>query len=131
MNLWLDDIRDPAAYGCLGWHWVRTATEAIAAIQANDIERMSLDHDLGMCDECLSADTTERVQRVREGLIRLAPAASYCSCTHNGTGYDVVLWMAEHGRWPKQRPLVHSANTVGRDRMRGVIARYFPAEPPR
>lgn len=125
MNLWLDDIRDPAAHGCIGWHWARTAAEAIAALKTGAIQKASLDHDLGMCESCAGADTEERVATVRESLIRIDGLASYCSCPHNGTGYDVVCWMEEHGIWPTEKPLVHSANPVGRQRMRQAIDREW------
>jgi hypothetical protein len=52
----------------------------------------------------------------------------------DGTGYDVVLWMAELNEigfrniWPLKKPTIHSANPVGRDRMAGVIDRYGPYE---
>jgi hypothetical protein len=125
MNLWLDDIRDPARHGCLGWTWVKTAQEAIAAYESGEVEKSSLDHDLGMCDACASADTDEKVQRVRESLIRMNGTASYCSCPHNGTGYDVVLWLEETGRWPTEPPRVHSANPAGAARMRQAIQRHY------
>lgn len=125
MNLWLDDVRDPAVHGRLGWTWVKTAQEAIAAIQAQPFKSMSLDHDLGICDDCFGADTDEKVKLVRESLIRNEGCVSYCACPHNGTGYDVVCWMEEHGRWPEQKPMVHSANPVGAARMRAVIERAY------
>lgn len=42
-----------------------------------------------------------------------------------GDGYQVVLWMAREEKWP-QVVNVHSANTVARERMLGVIDRYGP-----
>ena len=125
MKLWLDDERNPARFGRLGWTWVKTAAEAIAAIRDHDVEELSLDHDLGLCDDCLGADTDEKVQAVRASLIRNEGAASYCACPHNGTGYDVVCWMEEHGRWPTQKPTVHSANPVGAARMRAAIDKAY------
>jgi hypothetical protein len=41
------------------------------------------------------------------------------------TGYHVVLWMAEGGRWPDVKPVVHSMNPVGAQAMRFVIDRYW------
>jgi len=41
-------------------------------------------------------------------------------------GYKLVLWMAEHGRWPSRAIGVHSANPPGAERMCGVIERYGP-----
>lgn len=46
------------------------------------------------------------------------------------TGYDFLLYVVEQ-YYPRQVPiqvLVHSANPVGRDRMEGVVARYFVAQ---
>ena len=40
-------------------------------------------------------------------------------------GSMLVRWMAMTGHWPKQRPVVHSMNPVGRVYMVGVIDRYF------
>lgn len=43
------------------------------------------------------------------------------------TGYDFLLYVVEQ-YYPEKVPIqckIHSANPVGRDRMLGVIARYF------
>jgi hypothetical protein len=115
VNLWLDDVRDPLVFGRrLRWLWVKTASDAIASMQTHRFQWVSLDHDLGLCDECLGADTDEKIKIVhRDG------------CPHNGTGYDVVCWMEEQGIWPTRKPMVHSANPVGADRMRAVIDRAY------
>lgn len=39
------------------------------------------------------------------------------------TGYALVLWMEEHGFWPKGKITVHSMNPVGKDAMLFVLAR--------
>ncbi len=44
------------------------------------------------------------------------------------TGYELCLWMAETGHWPRTRPVVHSMNPPGAERMRGVIERYWTLE---
>jgi len=41
------------------------------------------------------------------------------------TGYDLCLWMANNGKWPKEKPTVHSSNPVGREAMQFVIDRWF------
>ncbi|MDP9440147.1 MAG: hypothetical protein M3P49_15635 [Actinomycetota bacterium] len=41
-------------------------------------------------------------------------------------GYDLLLWMVEHGRWPSRAITVHSANPPGAERMCGVVERYGP-----
>ena len=108
MRLWLDDVR-PAP---VGWEWVTNIADAKRLLETGQVEQASLDHDLGACETCLNATPDWR------GVMP--------HCSHIGTGYDLCLWMAEHNIWPKQRPVVHSMNTDGRDRMRGVITRYFP-----
>ena len=45
-----------------------------------------------------------------------------------GTGYDLVKWMADTGNWPIKKPLVHSSNPPGRKNMEETIERYFPEE---
>lgn len=41
------------------------------------------------------------------------------------TGYHLVLWMMEHGKWPAERPTVHSMNPVGAYVMRELIANWY------
>ena len=118
MNLWLDDIRDPAHYGAIGFVWVKTVQEAKEHLLRGDVKRASLDHDLGACADCLGDRTAE------DWLIQHGGMAMP-NCDHFGTGYDLCVWMAETGHWPQEKPTVHSANPVGRERMRGVIDRYF------
>jgi hypothetical protein len=98
--LWLDDLR-PAPKE---WRWCKTVAEAIEVMQTEDVEAMSLDHDL---DDYTSAGGSGR----------------------ESTGLDFVDWMVEHNRWPAQKPVVHSANPVGRQRMKATIDRYW--QPPR
>ena len=77
-----------------GWVPVRTALEAIALLAAGGVTHLSLDHDLG--DD--------------EGA---------------GTGYDVAVWIEEavalRGFIPPEIS-IHSANSVGRQRMAAAIA---------
>jgi hypothetical protein len=98
--LWLDDLR-PAPKE---WRWCKTVAEAIEVMETEDVEAMSLDHDL---DDWSSAGGTPRER----------------------TGLDFVDWMVEHNRWPAQKPVVHSANPVGRQRMKATIDRYW--QPPK
>jgi DNA-binding response OmpR family regulator len=44
INLWLDDARNPISDSYV---WVKTVEEAIEIVKNNEIEFMSLDHDLG------------------------------------------------------------------------------------
>lgn len=114
MKLWPDDIRNPIHHGHYGWHWVRTAEEAIAWLKAEDIEieEASLDHDL----------TPEQM----EGGI-------YGECRDDGqkSGYDVVRWLERNPeRWPSGGVKVHSANPAGAARMQQVIERHYSPEQP-
>jgi len=100
INLWLDDIRDPADHGCAGWTWVKTADEAIALLQTGRVIRASLDHDLTI-EATLGQPDKEK------------------------TGYSVVCWMEEFGMWPQDGVAVHSMNPIGRQRMQQVIQRAY------
>jgi hypothetical protein len=118
MNLWLDDIRKPPE----GWHWVKTPAQIIALLEmfasptliGEDIEWISFDHDLGIDPEKAEAYNTGKIQEHKAEM----------------TGYEVVLWMAEHNVWPTQGCIVHSANPVGAKNIRGVIDRYGPYDKP-
>jgi hypothetical protein len=89
---------------------VKTVEEAKTALKTGTVVLASLDHDLGACPTC-------------EAAFQWLPYAPHCE--HFGTGYQLVVWMAEQEIWPAEKPIVHSMNNVGRDRMRGVIERYF------
>lgn len=92
MKLWVDDLREPPDQS---WIWAQTYPEAIRDLSLfeGQIEVLSLDHDLG----------------------------------ERNTGYDILtqieVWL--HGERPYAVPpaiRVHSANPVGRDRMKAAIA---------
>lgn len=100
INMWLDDLRDPAKHGYIGWVWVKTADEAIALLKTGRVQRASLDHDLTM-EQTLGQHSAEP------------------------TGYTVVCWMEEHGVWPPEGTKVHSMNPAGRARMQVVIDRAY------
>jgi hypothetical protein len=112
MKLWLDDVREPWRFGCLGWEWVKTAEEAIALLKTGNVEKASLDHDLTpeqtMAGALLGAIKEDGVK----------------------SGYDVVLWLEQNPQyWPPKGTIVHSMNPVGRDRMAKVIARHYKCSP--
>lgn len=98
LHLWLDDdpVRDPE-----GWLIVRTAAEAIAALQAHAVDILSLDHDLSDHQQ-------------------IPYPVEY-------TGYDVAVWLTngEPRRWPHIIN-VHSHNKPGTDRM---LARLLTGSP--
>lgn len=84
-SVWLDDERKrPLEFDV----WVKTADAAIAELEAGGVTTISLDHDLAWehyetaCEAYRDDGSLDR-SRFRER-----------------TGYDVVLWMAEHNVWP-------------------------------
>jgi hypothetical protein len=113
VDLWLDDVR-PAPDG---WVHVKTVDEAKRYLADGVVRRASLDHDLGICDDCAVGTPEE--------WLAAHNFQSMPHCTHFGTGYDLVCWMEETGHWPTERPTVHSANPVGRAKMLVAIERQF------
>lgn len=121
MKLWLDDVRDPAQFGAIGYQWVKTVKESQDLLLTGEVERASLDHDLGACPQCMRDAGCDDAEAwlIKHGGMAMP------NCEHFGTGYDLVCWMEQTGHWPKQKPRVHSMNPVGRQRMQQVIDRYF------
>lgn len=110
MNLYLDDLRPCPD----GWTLARNITEAKAFLKTGHVERCSLDHDLVACAACLT-ETPDL--GYKDGVMP--------SCSHVGTGYDLVVWMAETGHWPKVAPVVHSQNQQGKARMHQAIDQHY------
>lgn len=97
MKLWLDDER-PAPEG---WHKCETPGEATSLLDfargpgQEPVTEVSLDHDLG--------------------LARL-------------TGYDVLVWIEHevyHNNYRPPKMLVHSANSIGAQRMHAAITQIW------
>jgi hypothetical protein len=85
---------------CLGrYTHPLSVNEAITQLEQHDCTYASLDHDLG--------DYAE----------------------DSGHGYKLVLWMAEHDRWPSEGIRAHSANPPGMARMLADIDHYGPYPP--
>jgi hypothetical protein len=82
-----------------GYTHARSVNEAIRLLEQHECEYASLDHDLGEFSE------------------------------DGGDGFKVVLWMAEHDRWPTSGICVHSANPPGMMRMLADVDRYGPYPP--
>ena len=121
MNIWLDDIRNPVAFGRLGYKWVKTAQEVIDYLKNGQVDKLSLDHDLGACDDCMRPYNGDP-----EEWLTWHGGMAMPNCEHIGTGYDVVLWLEQNpDKWPAIKPQVHSANPVGRARMQRVIDLHY------
>jgi hypothetical protein len=142
IDVWLDDIRDPQFfYPAFGFIWVKTVDEFKAMMATHQVRFASLDHDLGACRDCSKCHACEGTGNLPDDMcftcygkgwltpeewLIVSQFTEMPNCSHVGTGYDLVLWMAENNNWPSEKPQVHSANTVGAPRMRGVIDRYYP-----
>jgi hypothetical protein len=98
MRLYLDDVRSPKNPD--DWHIVRSVAEAKALLEGTNelVSTMSLDHDLG--------ETPDGKEEP--------------------TGLDFLRWIGETGRWPLNKPMVHSANPAGGQRMRDYIEDFGP-----
>ena len=117
-SIYLDDNR-PAPEG---WVLARNAEEVMLALLTGGVDRLSLDFDLDQppCQTC--QDTCGlREQGCQRG----------CKChAANGgiNGMEVLEWMRDMGRWPRQKPLVHSANTEQAPKMQAFIDQFFPGD---
>lgn len=116
MNLWLDDVRLPP----IGWDWVKTVDEAKTALLSGKVEKASLDHDLGACENCWKEYRKQRETGLTHEWDALMP-----NCEHFGTGYTLICWMEENDIWPPEGVRVHSANPAGAARMRQVVMKKF------
>jgi hypothetical protein len=131
MKLWLDDER-PAPEG---WVQAYTAEQAIHALECMRdavrlpelwkgedviITHMSFDHDLADVHyEYFQAGRRWGKEDLRRKYFRERAQREL-------TGYDVLLWMAEHNVWPTEACYVHTHNSARADQMCGVINRYGP-----
>lgn len=88
MNIYLDDLRKCPK----GFVLARTVEEAIALLEANEVDILTLDHDLG-----------------EDGNGDLLP-----------TGYDLVKYMCERGLYAKKF-YMHTSNPVGRENMASTL----------
>jgi hypothetical protein len=138
-KIWLDDER-PAPPG---WYLCKTANEAIHCLKSMQhaatnqvlwdfhgmsdfwkISHMSFDHDL--------ADVHYTYFMAGQVLPKDHPQRDFCrrESAKEMTGYDVLLWMAEHEVWPTEACYVHTHNTVRGPIMAKMVNRYGPYETP-
>lgn len=107
MKLWLDDVRPPPE----GYIPARSVEEAIYIM---NFWRMN--PSTGECEFPYMDDFEA------------------CSLDHDlggkpeDDGIYFIDWMTANNVWPKEKPVVHSMNPVGRQRMQVAIDRYWPGE---
>lgn len=98
IRLWLDDVRDPAfAFP----EWVEDPGPPWMWVKTAE----------------------EAIDLLQSG--RVTAASLDHDLGTQKTGYDVVLWMEEHGVWPVDGVAVHSANFVAARRMRQAIDHFY------
>jgi hypothetical protein len=107
IKLYLDDVRPTPP----GWVRAYTFEDCIRILQNENVDVLSLDHDLGKCDECMKAESGEKSH-----------------CPHIKSGYDVVCALEEmvyNGFIPPGFIGIHSDNSVGRKAMeQGIDSIY-------
>lgn len=118
VNIYMDDVRPAPA----GWMCVRTVAAMKDLLSQGVVGKLSLDHDMGACDECTKSGK-------HEGDCLTDETTFMNWCPHAEDGTKLVYWIIDTGNWPAEKPTVHSMNPVGRERMRGMIERYWDDRP--
>jgi len=115
IDLYVDDVRKCPD----GWIVARTIEAAKEALTLGHVRRLSLDHDMGACDNCIAKG--EHIGDMA------TPETTFLNwCKHVEDGTKLVYWMIETNTWPQEMPTVHSMNPCGRERMVAMIQRYWP-----
>ena len=99
--LWVDDVRSPQSFEIGKFTIARNYNDAIKALNTEQFDRVYLDHDLG------DFSGPERREM---------------------TGYDVLMNMVQakmDGKPVPKKVSLLTANPVARQRMQGVIDKYF------
>lgn len=112
-RLWCDDNRPAPA----GWTWARNVEQAKVRLLQRNVEEMSIDYDFDNpdCPTCqFKCGHFERP----EGCEKKCPCHQ-----QNGAenGLNLVEWMAYWNLWPKKKPVVHSVNGDGAEKMKQLI----------
>lgn len=110
-HVFLDDLRKP--WG-VRWHLVKTAQECVSILENEDVEHLSLDHDL-------AAEHYER-DHFKNG----PDEHDSIPETLDGSGHDVVRFMVRSGRWPTKTLIIHTMNPMGRERMLAMAKHHAP-----
>lgn len=105
VKLYVDDMR-PAPEG---WLLATTVADAKVQLMRDDVEEVSLDHDMGACQPCRDAGKDI-------GDMETDETTFLHWCPHAEDGYKLAMWMCEQNRVP---PIVrvHTMNPCGRKRM--------------
>lgn len=121
LGLWHDDIRRPPTGPLrtdeeglsipIRWVWARTNEAAIAFMETNDFDVVSLDHDMGLHEENPDAEGAD---------LRIG-GADECGCA-------VARWMVENQKVPPEIH-VHSMNYAGARDIASVFLSWWKVIP--
>lgn len=102
IKLWVDDLRQPPP----GWHWVKTVTEAIRALDTFTVSEVSIDFDI------------EHTKDPKPGSGILIPLGK---CTE--TFEPVARYLVAKTRWANYpvRVVVHTGNGDAADKMMKIL----------
>ena len=95
IKLWVDDVRKAP----LGWHLVKTITEAIRLLHTHEIEEISLDHDI-----CHSENDVYKIA---------------CSENYSAIAYYMAS-MPE--KFKSTKIYIHTQNSWGARNMQSILA---------
>jgi len=119
VRIYLDDVRTPTGRGVEGLDWivVRNYDEFVSKVEEigfDDIELISLDHDLG-----------ESAMKEWHTNVYTNYELNYDNITEK-TGYDCAKWLVD--KWMEGKDVfdvyTHSANAIGSANIMGYINNY-------
>jgi hypothetical protein len=124
MKLYVDDLRETTNE----WTHAYTYEQAIVALKSNQVEVLSLDHDLGACVDCGGTIIVD--DNYYSLPVGVPPRTDLArgpekTCVHVKNGYDVLTaleqWVFEGFKSIPDFIAIHSANPVGRANMDRAI----------
>lgn len=112
LKLYVDDIRNPDDFVGPGWHWAKTVTEAIRILDEQDVDIVSLDHDIAHSIP-ITGSTIAQPFACTE---TFEPVARFIRCLVLGA----LDW--DDGHSYPHTVYLHSANPIGIEKMKAILA---------
>lgn len=118
LNLWVDDLRDPSRFVHGDWVWCKTITEAIRILATQQVEVVSIDHDIMHTIPSLlpsvaqsHLDTgTDADKDIIKSLNNVLHIPTACPENYTAVAYYLRAMPEEHRPW---KVIIHSANPTG------------------
>ena len=114
--LWVDDLRDPAGFGCADFHWAKTVTEAVRILARGGVEVVSLDHDI--THTMPSALPSLERGGDKDALNKLIDIPIACPETYATVAHYIAIM--PHDKRPRQ-VIIHTANEAGSGDMHNIL----------